>query len=210
MLDHGDDLSGGRLDDAAPTLVRLTAVRSPVAEGEPVVLSAQVVTVHHEGPPPTGSVAFRARYRLLGAAPLDSAGVAVLSGVRLPPGVHPVVASYGGDVAHAPATSPPIPQAVVETATPVLVAVSVPRLEQRGVLLQAQLLDAHTGRLVEEAVGSLTFALDDALLGSAPLEGGEASLLLPDVPPGRISARFLGDAEHAPARGECPEVEGPT
>ena len=201
MLDHGDRMTTGRLDAAAPTLVRLTVVRPRVAEGESVALCAEVVTIHREGPVPAGTVAFRAAHRLLGTAPLDARGSAVLDGVQLPVGVHAVVASYGGDPAHAAASSSPAPQAVVASALPVVVALGVPERRPEGIALAAEILDAATGRLVEEAEGAVTFALDGTALGSAPLRGGEALLLLPDLPVGRITARFQGDAEHAAAEG---------
>jgi hypothetical protein len=206
VLDHGDYLTAGRLDAPAPTLVRLMVARPRVVEGDPVMLCAQVVTVHRDGPVPTGTVAFRAAHRLLGTAALDGTGRAVLDGVHLPAGVHAVVASYGGDPAHTAATSAPVPQAVVASAVPVVVALGVPERRRDGVALAAEILDASTGRVVEEAEGLVTFALDGALLGSAPLHGGEAVLVLPELPVGRISARFQGDAEHAAAEGTTPDA----
>lgn len=199
MLDPGDRVVGGRLEGSAPTLVRLRVASTP--DGVPLALRAHVVTVDERGPAPTGTVAFRTSHRLLGTAPLDGTGTAVLDGVRLPAGVHPVVASYGGDAAHAPATSPPVPQAVVAPVAAVVVALAVPEKTSVGVLLRAQVLDAATGRVVDSVGGQVTFALDGTPLGSAPLEAGEATLLLADLPVGRITARFRGDLEHAPAEG---------
>lgn len=200
MLDPGDPVGGGRLE-AAATLVRLIATAGPVRDGEPVALEAHVVTVHHGGPAPTGTVAFRAGHRLLGTAPLRPGGAALLSGVRLPAGVHPLVASYGGDACHAPATSAPVPQAIIARAAPVVVALAVPERSGDGVVLRAQVLDAATGRPVEVLEGTVTFALDDQVVGTAQLEEGRATLSVPALPVGRITARYRGDAEHAPAEG---------
>jgi hypothetical protein len=200
VLDPGDRVVGGRLEVAAPTLVRLSAT-AHVHDGEPAVLEAHVVTVHEGGPAPTGAVAFRTGHRLLGTAPLDPDGIAVLPGVRLPAGVHPVVVSYGGDPHHAPATSAPVPQAVVARAAPVVVALAVPERAADGVVLRAQILDAATGRAVERVEGVVTFALDDEVVGEAALADGEAALVLPQLPVGRITARFRGDPEHAAAEG---------
>jgi hypothetical protein len=127
--------------------------------------------------------------------------LAVLDGVCLPAGGHPVVASYGGDAAHSPGTSAPVPQAAVPPAAPVVVALGVPERGPRGVSLVAEILDAATGRIVEEASGCVTFALDGSPVGSAPLRGGEAELVLPDLPVGRITARLQGDVEHSAAEG---------
>ncbi|HUR15041.1 MAG TPA: Ig-like domain-containing protein [Mycobacteriales bacterium] len=201
MLDPGDRVVGGRLESAAPTLVRLHLPSAHVSDGQAVALEARVVTVHDVGPTPTGTVAFRAGHRLLGTAPLDADGRAVLDGVRLPVGVHPVVASYGGDADHAAATSAPVPQAIVAPAVPVVVALAVPERTADGVVLRAQILDAAVGRSVEDVQGAVTFALDGDVLGSAELDDGQATLVLPDLPVGRITARFRGDLEHAAAEG---------
>ncbi len=208
MLDHGDygddadNVGAGRLSAAAPTLVQLTVAGPGLPEGASAAFSARVVTVHRDGPVPTGTVAFRAGHRLLGTAPLDRSGTAVLDGVRLLAGVHAVVATYGGDPAHAAASSAPVPQPVVVAAAPVLVALGVPERGPQGVTLTAEILDAASGRVVEEADGMVTFALDGKVLGAAPLQGGAASLHLPDLSVGRITARFHGDAEHAAADSE--------
>jgi hypothetical protein len=203
VLDPGDRLVGGRLESAAPTLVRLNLSEAHAGDGDPVALEAHVVTVHQQGPAPTGTVAFRSGHRLLGTAPLDGDGVAVLHGVRLPAGVHPVVASYGGDAWHAPATSAPVPQVVVAPAMPGVVALAVPERTADGVVLAAQILDAATGRTVEDAEGVVSFALDDEVVGAADLVAGQATLVLAELPVGRISARFRGDLEHAAAEGSA-------
>ena len=157
--------------------------------------------MHDQAPAPTGSVAFRAGHRLLGTAALDVGGTAVLDGVRLPAGVHPVVASYGGDEWHAPATSAAVPQAVVAPALPVVVALAVPERTAQGVVLTAQILDAADRADGRRRTGRRTFALDDEVVGSAPLQDGEAVLELAALPVGRITARFTGDPEHAAAEG---------
>jgi hypothetical protein len=210
VLDHGDRLAAGRLEGAAPTLVRLSGRHPHVAAEEPVMLRAEVVAVHADGLVPTGTVAFRAGHRLLGTAPLDVGGVACLDGVRLPAGVHALVASYGGDDCHAAASSAPVPQAVVVPKQTVLVAVQVPGRGTGSALLSAELLDPANGRLVETASGSVTFAVDGQVLGSAPLRGGEAELRLATVPPGRLTARYHGDVEHAAADGIAPPEAGPS
>ena len=84
-------------------------------------------------------------------------------------------------------------QAVVAAPAPVVVALGVPERGPDGVRLLAEVLDAATGRLVEEAEGMVSFAVDDQALGSAPLRGGTAELRLPALAVGRFSARFHGD-----------------
>jgi hypothetical protein len=208
VLDHGDPLTAGGLEVAAPTLVRLRGRHPHVAAEEPLTLRAEVVAVHGEALVPTGTVAFRAGRRLLGTAPLDTAGVARLDGVRLAAGVHALVASYGGDDSHAAASSSPVPQAVVAAPRSVLVAVEAPARSAGGVVLRAELLDPRTGRLVEAASGVVTFAVNGEVLGSAPLRCGEAEMRLGVLAPGRVTARFHGDLEHAAGDGVAPPQAG--
>ena len=203
MLDHGDQLAAGRLE-VVPTLVRLSGRHPHVAAQEPVTLRAEVVPVHPDDDVPTGTVAFRDGHRLLGTAPLDDNGVARLDGVRLQEGVHALIASYGGDEAHAAASSAPVPQAVVVPLRRVLVLVAARERQPERVVLRAELLDPGTRRVLEAATGSVTFGLDGEVLGSAPLRFGEASLELGSLGHGRLTARFHGDLEFAASEGVAP------
>ena len=186
----------------APTLVRLASSPPTPIEGRALILTASVVTIGHDGVRPTGLVAFRAGHRLLGTARIDATGAAVLRDVTLPTGLHAIIASYGGDAAHAAATSAPLPQAVAPRAAAVRVVVAAPVRTRDAMVLEAELLDAATGRLVEEATGSFVFALGGRAIGSAPLEGGQARMVMRGEPlEGDVSARYDGDPEHAAAAG---------
>lgn len=209
MLDHGDLPEGtGRTDPAAPTLVRLASSRAGVPEGETVDLSAEVRPVRSAEPPPTGAVVFCVGTRTLGQSPLEPGGAAVLRGVTLPAGVHALTASYTGDGRYAGASSPPLPQAVVAPAAPVLVAVAAPERTPEGVRLEAELLDPGTGRLVEDATGVILFVAAGKQLAQAPLVGGQASTVVAGLPEGALRVVFPGDGEHAAASGHLRVLAG--
>jgi hypothetical protein len=210
VLDHGDLPGGaGRTDPAAPTLVRLASSRAGVPEGETVDLSAEVRPVRPSGgAPPTGGVVFCVGERTLGESRLEPGGVAVLRGVTLPAGVHALTASYGGDGRYAGACSPPLPQAVVAPAAPVLVAVAAPERTPEGVRLEAELLDPGTGRLVEDATGVILFVAAGKQLAQAPLVGGQASTVVAGLPEGALRVVFPGDGEHAAACGHLRVLAG--
>jgi hypothetical protein len=70
-----------------------------------VILVATVVA--SSGPPSTGTITFTSGSTTLGTAALDSSGVATLT-PNLAVGSYSIVASYGGDVAHSPSTSPAV------------------------------------------------------------------------------------------------------
>ena len=205
----GEDVSGhslwlgGSSATLAPTLVRLSSSHPGVPEGEPVALAAEVITLGG-GPTATGEVTFLVDGQPVGAAVLDEAGQASLSGLRLPVGVHAVLASYAGDREHAAATSAALPQAVTAPAAPVVVLVAAPVTTPQGVVIEAEVVDPRSGRLADDAAGSLSFVVGRTELGTAQLRAGLARLVVPTLPPGRLRVCFPGDREHAPAEGSLP------
>ena len=209
MLDRGQEpTAGGGRQVPAPTLVRLTSSRRGVPEGEPLELLAEVVPSRPAPAAPSGTVAFRAAGRTLGESPLDERGCAVLRGVRLTTGVHALTATYSGDRHHAGGSSAPVPQAVVAPAAAVLVAVAAPTRTTEGVRLEAELLDAGTGRLVEDATGTIVFVAAGRQLGQAPLVHGQASVVVAALPEGSLRVVFPGDREHAAASGHLRVLAG--
>ena len=205
MREHNEDPLGRALRLAAPTLLGLTSSHARIAEGAPLALVALVRTVRGDGPSATGVVEFRVAGRLLGSATLDKLGQAVLTEVRLTPGVHAVTASYSGDDHHAAASSSSLPQAVLAAGAPVVVLVAAPATGRDGVLLEAELVDPNTGRLAEDATGTVVFLAGNTTVARVDLVAGHARAVVPGLPPGRLRASFPGDLEHAPAIGSCLE-----
>jgi len=201
VLDQGDEaIVGGRLVMATPTLVRVTSSWPGAPEGALFQLAAQLRTTRQDGPAPTGSVVFRAGHRVLGTAPVDGAGMAVIDDVALSAGVHAVVASYSGDAHHAAATSAPYPQAVAAPLLQVVLAVAAPVERPEGILLEAELLEATTGRLLD-ASGTVLFSVEGVEIAHVVLVAGQARIVVPGLPPGRLVGSFPGEGEYAPATG---------
>jgi hypothetical protein len=200
VLDPADDEPGLAVRPV-PTLVRLTSSRAGVPTGEALALEARVRTLAAGPAAPTGTVLFRIGERVLGTAELDGNGRAVLEDVRLPTGLHALTVSYTGDGRHAAATSAPLPQAVTVAATPVVVLVAAPADDPGGVRLEAELVDPHTGRLAEDATGSVVFLAGSTAVASVDLVEGHARAVVKHLPPGRLRVAFAGDTEHAPATG---------
>ena len=187
----------------APTLVRLSSSGARVEQGQSLVLDAQVSVLGRDASSgtATGRVQFHDGDRLLGAAPLDGSGHAVLAGVQLDPGVHAVTASYTGDPGHAGGTSAPLPQTVTTALSPVSVLVSAPVQSTDGLHLDAELLDLTTGRLATGATGEMVFVSGEDTLATASLVEGRAQAVVPALPGGPLRVAYAGDAEHAPATG---------
>lgn len=199
MLDVGG--SGQPSAMRLPTVVRLETSLPGVPAGEPVAVSAQVSVLGGSGARPTGTVAFSAGSRTLGTAALGADGVAHLGGLVLPAGLHALVATYQGDAEHDGAASVPVPLAVHAPGLAVVVAVAGPRAADDGVVLEAELLEARSGRLAEQAQGEVVFVVAGRELARAAVRGGQARALVAEVPSGPLEAVFGGGPDHAPGRG---------
>jgi len=68
------------------------------------------------------------------------------------------------------------------------------------VTMSARVSPAHRGSGASAATGSVTFTVDDASSGPIPMSGGKAMVQV-ELGPGRhtASAKYSGDAEHAPS-----------
>ncbi len=109
---------GGDTDDATSTgtlpqpqvvntIPTVTALGASAAGGAnpEVILVATVMGA--TGPVPTGTVTFQIGNVVIGMAPVNASGVAILA-PNLPAGTDSVVAVYSGDAIHAPSSSLPI------------------------------------------------------------------------------------------------------
>jgi hypothetical protein len=117
---------------------------------------------------PSGTVTFFDGGMLLGSAPLDGSGEAMLS-VSLGVGSHSLTASYPGDAAFAPSTSSP---AVPETVNPAGSAVSLDVSTRLTVSGQPVIFTAIVTPLAPGAgtpTGTVTFWDGNQNLGSVPL-----------------------------------------
>jgi hypothetical protein len=83
----------------------------------------------------------------------------------------------------------------------VLLAVAAPVRRSEGVVLEAELLDPVTGRLLEGASGQLLFTVEGVEVAAVEVACGQARGVVPDLPPGRLGAAFTGEGEYAPATG---------
>jgi len=85
------DLGVSATTGTNPTTILVAAVLNNFSSSAPL-------------PTPTGTITFSYGATVIGAAPLDSSGVATLV-PNLPDGTYNVVAAYGGDAVHGPSTS---------------------------------------------------------------------------------------------------------
>ena len=118
--DTNDAPSNGTLTQTVSTIPTATALASATSGGNSpeVILVATVVGA--SGPTPTGTITFQMGNVVIGSAPLNSSGVAILS-PNLPAGIDNIVAIYSGDTIHAASQS----QAVTVSNVPIDFSVTV-------------------------------------------------------------------------------------
>ncbi|MFF3071199.1 Ig-like domain-containing protein [Kitasatospora sp. NPDC057904] len=88
--------------------------------GHPVTVTASVAAADPEAPTPTGTVTFSDGTVPLATVPLTD-GRASFTTAAFQPGSHPITATYGGDLGHAP-SSAPAADVTVGFSTPCLTA----------------------------------------------------------------------------------------
>jgi hypothetical protein len=105
------------------TIPTATALGASSSSGASSQVSLVATVIGSSGPTPTGTVTFTNGSTVIGAATLNSSGVATLY-PNLGTGSYSIVAAYGGDVLHSPSTS--LPATVSGTPTSFNISVNPP------------------------------------------------------------------------------------
>jgi hypothetical protein len=170
--------------------VTVASSLNPSAFGNSVTFTATVPATA------TGTVTFYAGTISLGTAAI-TAGKATLTTSALAAGTPSITAQYGGDANFNSAASTALAQVVNQAATSVALAVMPnPVVAGNAVTM--------TATVTAGATGTVTFFDSATALGTAPIGGTTATLLigtLSPLAPGsyNITAHYNGDANHTPA-----------
>lgn len=174
--------------------------------GQAVTLTASVAALGTGGPAPTGVVTFRDGATVLGTAGLAPGGTATFTTAALAVGDHSLAAEYGGDDnytgsggAHAVVVSPE-PTALLLTSS------LQPSTFGQQVTFTASIFPSGPGT----PTGAVTFLDGPAVLGTAPLAAGKASLATASLDAGAhvISAQYPGDGAFAGSISAIVQVVG--
>jgi sugar lactone lactonase YvrE len=205
--DANDAVSTGTLTQTVGTIATQTALGESTA-GTEVILVATVVGA--SGPAPTGTVTFKSGNTVLGSAPLNSSGVAILA-PNLPAGTENVVAIYGGDTDHSASQSPAVPVSNVPldftvTVTPASVTIPTSQNAVLNVALKSYsgftdtiglgcaslpaAVNCHFSTVSEPLVASGTQTVQLTIDTNNPLGGGTSSASAQR--PGAAKALFAG------------------
>jgi hypothetical protein len=169
--------------------VTVASSLNPSAFGNSITFTATVPA------PATGTVTFYAGTISLGTAVI-TAGKATLTTSALAAGTPSITAQYGGDANFNSAASTALVQVVNQAATSVTLAVTPnPVVAGNAVTM--------TATVTAGATGTVTFFDGATALGSAPIGGTMATLVigtLSPLTPGshNITAHYNGDANHTP------------
>lgn len=168
------------------TTTTLSSSNASPSVGQTFELYANV-----SGTNPSGTVTFKEGATTIGTAPV-TANVAVLTVSFSATGTRTLVASYGGDVANKASTSTSFSQTVVGVASQT--NVSVPNTSA-VVGVPFALTATVTGF---NPTGTVTFQDQSAILGSATLSGGVATLNAIFTATGtrRVVAEYSGDSQN--------------
>ncbi len=156
----------------ADTTTALTASPNPVNPGQSVTFTANVKPLT-AGLPVTGTVTFKDAATILATAPVTSAGAAMFSTSSLLTGTHVITASYGGSQELNGSVSAPINLIVTSVPTNIGLSVSPnPATIGQNVTMVATVVSTIPNQV---PAGTVTFADDTTVLGTAPLVSGVAS-----------------------------------
>ena len=182
----------------AQTSIALSAAPNPSPAGATVTLTA-IVEDTGGSATPAGTVVFADAFQsatvTLGSAPLGAAGTAILN-PALAPGLHSIVATYGGDAGDNGSVSAPLAVTVQPAATnTVLTSSPDPSVAASAVAFTATV--TGNGAI---PTGSVTFFADGASIGFSNLNAkGVATLSNSSLMPGThsVTAGYAGDQDNA-------------
>ena len=176
-----------------PTLTSLTSSLNPSIYGQGVTWTAKITS--SGSIMPTGKVRFTWSGYTIGSTTLNSSGVATLTRSNLNADVYPLTAMYAGDANNLVSTSTVLNQVVLET-TSAATLTSSPNPSTQG---QAVTFTAKISSPTVIPKGPVTFTAGKAVVGTAQLSGGKATLTISSLAVGstKVTATYYGDSNIA-------------
>ena len=177
----------------ASTSASLSSSLNPVPSNRSLMLTATVIGQY--GGAVTGTVTFTAGSQALGSAAL-SGNVASLVTSFANAGTYSISAHYNGDSNNTGSTSVALSEKIIAATTATLTSSLNPSVVGQSVTFTASITSSAGTPPNGETI---TFYSGTAVLGTAPLSGGVASLTSSALPAGTltITARYPGDSNFA-------------
>ncbi len=179
--------------NSATTTTTLTSSLNPAGTNQSVTFTATVTSQF--GGAATGSVTFLSGSQTLGTATL-SANRATLTTSFATAGTFSISAKYNGDANNSASTSSTLSQVIIASTTTTLASSLNPSVVGQAVTFTATVSSTSGTPPNGETI---TFYNGSAVLGTAALSGGSASITTSSLPAGvfTITATYGGDANFA-------------
>lgn len=175
---------------AATTTTSLASSINPAATNQPVTFTATVTSQF--GGAAAGSVVFSSGSQTLGTASLSGNTASLITSFSMA-GTYSISAKYNGDGNNTGSTSSTLSQVIIASTTTTLVSSLNPSVAGQAVTFTATVSSSSGAPPNGETI---TFKNGSAVLGTAPLSGGMASLTTSSLAAGiyTITATYPGDA----------------
>lgn len=172
----------------------LTSSLNPSVYGQSTTLKAVVSPVSPATGTPDGTVTFKDGSTVIGTATL-SGGAAITAVSTLTGGSHSLTAVYGGSTNFAASTSSVVTQTVNKAST----ATGLSASSLTSVFGQPVTLTATISSSSVNMTGTVTFKDGSAVLGTASVSGGTASLIVTTLSPTLhlLTASYAGDTNYS-------------
>jgi uncharacterized repeat protein (TIGR01451 family) len=187
--------------DKAATVITLDGLPNPAVYGDEVVLSAAVAAATPGSGLPAGLVTFKSNGATLGTGAVDGTGRATLALTGLMPGIHAVVAEYGGDYNFLAGISGTLEQEIkpLPTATTLDIS-SNPAILGQPLYFTATVVGLSPDSILRTAAtpsGDVTFMNGEMALATVTLDGqGQASFVTAAMAEGmhEVTVVYSGNA----------------
>jgi parallel beta-helix repeat protein len=180
----------------------LTSSHQASVYGQPVVFTATVSASPPETLIPSGSVTFKDGSTIIGTAPLDGTGRAVLTTAQLGVSAHTTTAEYSGDGAFDPSSSSAVPLTVEKAGTVTSITSVVPSPSKAGqeVTIQFQVSAIAPGAGTPTGTVTVSGGGHDC---SGSLAGGTGwcTITFTEVETVTLTADYPGDANFTSSSG---------
>jgi hypothetical protein len=185
----------------ASTSTVLTTSANPSGYGQAVTMRATVTATLPGGGTPSGGVSFYVDGSMIGTGMLDGSGVATFSVSTLSLGYHNLSATYMGGPNYNTSTSGSLTQQVLPATTTLLSAAPSPSTFGQVISLTATVTVQAPG--TGTATGTVSFYDGSTLLGTASLNGDQATLNVSSLSAGTdsLQAVYGGSSSYAGSSG---------
>lgn len=183
--------------NGVPTAIALSATPNPSSFGQSVNFTA-TVTVPQSTSIPTGSVTFEDGGTVFATAALSSSGIAAVSISSLAIGSHTITAAFGGSANDNPSMSNTVTQVVVPAPNVVILTGSPnPANVGETVTFVASVTPVLSG--LAAPTGTITFTDQSGVLGTVPLNNGQAVFTTNSLAAGThsVTAAFAGSGNYS-------------